>query len=175
MLLFLRRIKHYSLSPPIALASGYIFLLFGGILLYFLGFFVGNDFYRWGPPVNIMGQEVTSQLTFYMLLFLFFGHELINSWISEVVYPYIINEVQDRKAKEIRYLKGAIYICLLFTVYSNLDLLIIVNGTYSQISFFLAIILSNALAVTYINYNYIRKKKKLNKDNTTELISVSIE
>lgn len=117
-----------------------------------------------GPPVNIMGEEVTSNLIFYVLLLLFFGHQLINTWISEAVYPYIINEIQDINNVEVRYGNMALIICILFAFYSNLDLLIIVNGTYSQVSFFSAILLANGISVGYINYRYLQRKK----ENTSE-------
>lgn len=154
------RIRNGFMSPPIALISGYGFLTFGGLLIFSMGFFNNNDFITWGPPVTIMGKNVTSQVEFYTLLIFFFGHQLINCWISEVVYPYIINEVQNVNRNDIRYKKYALFICIFFAVYSNLDLLIIINGTYSQISFFLSIIIANMISVSYINYRYIKNKKE---------------
>lgn len=154
--------RQFSLliSPPVALASGFTFLTGSGILLFFTGFFINSDFFQWGPPVNIMGQDVTSNLTFYLLLVIFFGHQLINCWISQVVYPYIINEIQNVNEQRIRYQQGALIISILFAIYSNLDLLIIINGTYSQISFFLMILLANSLSVGFINYMYLHNKNQ---------------
>lgn len=40
-------VRRFALSPPIALACGYMYLIIGGIILFGLGFFKNNDFYRW--------------------------------------------------------------------------------------------------------------------------------
>lgn len=152
-------IKNVLLSPPIALTCGFLYLFLSGMVLFFMGFFDKNDFYRWGPPLNIMGKEVEDQITFYTLLLIFFIHQLINSWISEVVYPYIINEVQDLSKKEIRFKKFAILICSIFAIYSNLDLLVVVNSMFSQASFFVVILLAEFISVILINYNYMQNKK----------------
>ena len=46
----------------------------------------------------------------------------------------------------------------MFALYSEVDLLFIVVGASSQISFFLAIILANVISTTIINWYHIEKK-----------------
>ena len=160
-----QQIRSIIVSPIVPLSTGYLFLLLAAIILTTNGFFVSNDFFAWGPPVNILGSIVESQLTFYLLLFIFFFHQLINSWVSEVTYPFIINEIQDPKAMIIRYSRRtSLMIALLNALYSQLDLLFVINGSMSQVSFFVTIIVAQMISVYITNWCYLIDKRTYNED-----------
>lgn len=156
----MQRITEFTLSPVTALYSGYGFLAVGALVCFQVGFFVDNTFFRWGPPVTIIGQEILTEWLFYGLIFFLFVHQLINSWISVVVYPYIINEIQNVNVSEVRYReRGALMIAAFFNVYSMLDALLLVSATYSQVSFFSAIVLAEVVSSTWTNYHHLQKKR----------------
>ena len=70
-----------------------------GIILWAMGLYQKSRFFQWGTPVTFMNVTINDDLTYYSLLGLFFFHQLINNWINTVVYPWIINSVQDPKSE----------------------------------------------------------------------------
>ena len=152
-------------SPLLAICGGYIYLTVLGIGLYEMEFYKNSTFFSWGTPVNLMGTTVTDNNIYYLALGLFFVHQLINNWIKEVTYPWIINCIQDPKANILGYSRGvSMLIVNMFSLYSELDILFIITGVMSQISFFLVIIFANLITVSLINWKYIKKKSgKINK------------
>ena len=46
----------------------------------------------------------------------------------------------------------------MFSIYSEVDVLIIILGVMSQISFFVVIIIANIISITIINGYYIKNK-----------------
>jgi hypothetical protein len=109
-----------------------------------------------------MGTKVENEKTYYFLLFLFFLHQLINNWINEVTYPWIINCVQDPKSNNIIYSKRISMIIInMFSIYSELDVILIISGIVSQFTFFVMIILANIISISLINWQYIKKKDDL--------------
>lgn len=152
----------YTLSPPLALGAGYAFLLVGGTVLAFMGFFQQNAFLHTGPPVLVMGQQVDDWWTFCVLLVFMSAHQWINGWISDVVYPYLINEVQNVHCKEQRYGRVASNtVSTLFNVYSNLDLLFIVNASTAQWTFFVGIVCCNTLVKVWVVERYYQRRRAL--------------
>lgn len=151
---------HQSITSPVPpLIVAYLYVGILSIILYILGFYTSNQFFNWGPPVNFFGQTVESNSSFNLLLFTFFVHQLINNWISQSVYPYIINEIQDPKTVNLRYTKKVSLILInLYSLYSELDLIFIINGAVSQISFFVSIIMANIIVTTLVNSKYIDNK-----------------
>lgn len=147
-------------SPTLALSSGIVFLIITTCILQYLGFF-SSDLLKWGPPLTIFGQSIVSESTFYLLLVIFFGHQLVNNWISEVVYPWIINCVQDPKAiiQDVGISsRSALILINIHAIYSELDLFLMLAGFSSQISFVIAIICANLITSTIINYKYLQAK-----------------
>lgn len=146
-------------SPIFALSCGYIFFFVTLIILWNLGIYQNNSFFRWGPPLVFFNYTVETQKEFYLLVFITFVHQLINNWISEVVYPWIINHIQDHKSIHLQYSRiVSILIVNLHAFYSSLDLAFIINGYLSQISFFAFILLSNLITSSIINWMYIKHK-----------------
>ena len=147
-------------SPLISICTGYVYIVGLAIILHLLGFYQNSEFFRWGTPVKLMGMTIDDDRTYYGLLALFFVHQLINNWVNDVTYPWIINCVQDPKSDNLVYSrKTSMLIVNMFALYSELDMVFIISGVMSQISFFVAIILANMVSVTVINWQYIRSKK----------------
>lgn len=96
-----------------------------------------------------------------MLLLIFFIHAIVNNWISEVVYPWIVNRIQDPKSTHIEEYSKPVSLLIInfYAVYSTIDLFFVVAASYAQISFLLVLILANALTVTLVNWKYIRMKR----------------
>lgn len=151
--------KKFLLSPIVSLSAGYAFLGITITVLYSFGFYDDNSFFNWGPPIKLINVTIESKARFYGILVVFFIHQLINSWVSEAVYPWIVNKIQDSKTKHLEYSNSACLLIVNFhAVYSTLDMIFIVNGAISQISFLLMIILANIVSVTVINWSYLKKK-----------------
>lgn len=149
-----------SLSPIHSLLCGYIFLVVVIMTLYGFGFYDNSQYFQWGPPVIFFDNEIQSNTVFYLLICLIFLHELITNWIWEVVYPWVINNVQNPKITNLRYSKAS---CMMIvnanSLYSQLHLAFLVNGITSQISFLIALILADFITITIINWQYIKDKE----------------
>lgn len=151
--------RHILTSPLLCICTGYIYVFILGISLYFMGFYQDSTFFQWGPPITMMGRTITDQSTFYLLLALFLCHQLINNWINDVTYPWIINCIQDPKSTDIYYSrKTSLLIVNMFALYSELDMLVLIASIMTQISFFIVIIIANVISVTVINWQYIKHK-----------------
>lgn len=147
-------------SPAIILTVGYIQLIAVSIIAHFSGVYDNNDFFRWGPPITIINHTITSSLGFWILWIVYFMHQLMNAWVSEVVYPWQINEIQDPKMETMTYSRvTSLFMVNAFAFYSTLDMIFIVTAAISQVSLLCAILIANAICVTVVNGKYLEKKK----------------
>lgn len=154
------QLRNKTLSPIIPLVAGYLFLLISAGIMGLTGFFIDSTFLQWGPPVSLMGQEITSQFQFYLMLSIFFGRQLINTWIDQTTYPFILNEIQDPKTEAVKYsCFTSLSIVLANALYSELGLLFAVAGATTQISFFVAIVTAELLAEGIVNWCHLARKR----------------
>jgi len=155
--------NHFSnrfTSPLNSIVIGYVYIGFLGIFMFFSGFYQNSSFFSYGIPVTFMGTTIDDEHTYYTILVLFFVHQVINNLINDVTYPWIINCIQDPKCHDIVYSKRTSMIIVnLFALYSELDMILIISGVMSQITFFLMIICANMLSVTIVNWQYIKDKQ----------------
>lgn len=163
------RMNHFRskiTSPVKALSAAYLYI---GIVCYIfscMGLYDESTFFEWGPPIQFLGSAIDDDSTYYFLLCMVFVHQLLNNCVNEVTYPWIINCVQDSKSKDIVYgEKASLVLINMFTVYSELDVIIIIAGVTSQISFFCVIIIANILSVSIINWQYIIAKRDVLPNN----------
>lgn len=153
-------------SPAKIMSVAYFYVVIISVSLYTSGFYQNSSFFAWGPPIKFFGQDITSQFTFYFLLLLIFFHQIVNNCVNSVVYPWIINSVQDPKNRNMEYSNiTALFLLNLFDIYSQLDVIFIVTGFMSQISFVCVVSFSNLITSTYINYQYLKAKEQLNGEN----------
>ena len=152
---------HGATSPLKALTGGYIVLGLSALMFHVYGLYNNSTFFSWGPPFTFMDRNIQSQGEFYVLLLIFFIHAIVNNWISEVVYPWIVNRIQDPKSTHIEEYSKPVSLLIInfYAVYSTIDLFFVVAASYAQISFLLVLILANALTVTLVNWKYIRMKR----------------
>jgi|LauGreSuBDMM15SN_2_FD.fasta_scaffold171305_2 hypothetical protein len=149
-------------SPLFSVIVGYIYIIILVIILYIKGFYENSTFFSIGVPITLFGKTIDDNNTYYTILILFFIHQLINNFINNITYPWLINCIQDPKSKNIIYSKKtSLLIINLFSLYSELDVILIVSGIMSQISFFFVIILANVISDTFINWQYIKKKNNI--------------
>jgi len=151
----------FTLSPMVAMSIAYIYIIF--IILYFYGnnYYVDNTFFSWGPPVKFFHKQITSFSDFYFLQGVIFFHQLVNNWVNSVVYPWIINNIQDPKDKTLLYpSRTSLILINLFNIYSEFDVIFIVMGFSSQISFVFFIIAANIISSTIINIKHIKNKEE---------------
>lgn len=148
-------------SPLCAMGAAYVYIFIVIISFYFLGYYTGNNFFNWGPPITLFGKTVETQKDFYLLHLLIFFHQILNNWVNNVVYPWMINDIQDRKNKKMIYGKRvSLLLTNLFAVYSEIDVMFIIVGFVSQISFFFTVSLANIITSTVINYRHIEEKRE---------------
>lgn len=159
--------RYTSPAVSMTVAYGYLTIIVG--ILFGINFYQGNLFFRWGPPIMFFGAEITTPRGFYFLHVLIFFHQLVNNYVNTVVYPWIINVVQDPKNTYIDY---PVWACVLlvnaFDIYSQVDTIFILMGFTSQISFVLNIIVANLITSTYINLKYLKQKKYVKYVNSLE-------
>lgn len=143
----------------------YVYVTFIGFVLYGTGFYSGSTFFQWGPPTTFFGKTVGENSTFYGLHLLIFFHQIINNCVNSVVYAWIINSVQDPKNRKMEYTKNvSLLIINFFDVYSEMDMVLIIGGFMSQISFVVTIILANMITSTYVNNRYLEAKMSNNEE-----------
>ncbi len=148
-------------SPIIVMSIAYLYIVIVGIVLYATGFYEDSTFFNWGPPIKFFNHSVVTEKEFYSLHLLIFVHQLVNNCVNSIVYPWIINSIQDPKNKNLEYSRWVSLILVnAFNIYSELDLVFIIVGFMSQISFVMTICLANAITSTYINNNYIKEKDR---------------
>jgi hypothetical protein len=134
--------------------------------LYLFDFYTDNTFFHWGPPVKFFNKNITSHKQFNYLLLIIFFHQIINNIVSCVVYPWIINSVQDPKNIIMEYSNfTTLFLVNLFDIYSQFDVVIIVSGISSQISFIVIIIIANFITSTVINFFHLKNKDEQRKNN----------
>jgi len=159
---------HFSktTSPLITISVAYVYVILIIAILYSSDFYKDSNFFSWGPPIKFFNKEITSQTTFYLIHILIFIHQIINNWVNAVVYAWIINSVQDHKTKTMEYPKW-LSLCIInfFNIYSEIDVIFILMGFMSQISFVVTIITANCLTSTYINNKYITQKNTQNEND----------
>lgn len=154
-----------KLSPLLSICTGYVYISILATCLYTMNLYENSTFFMWGPPITIMGKIIQDNTTFYVILGLFFVHQLINNWINCVTYPWIINCVQDPKSRDLMYSKKtSLIIVNMFALYSELDMLVLIAGIMSQVSFFIVIITANVISTSVINWQYINKQKIIELD-----------
>lgn len=157
----------HSLSPIFSLICGHIFLVGIIFTLYGFGFYDHSTYFSWGVPVVFFDYEITSTLLFYLLLSIVFVHQLISNWIYEVVYPWVINTIQNRNTTELNYSKATcITIVNMNSLYSQLHFAFLINGITSQVSFLVVLVLADFITLSYVNWQYV--KDKTVKDKTVE-------
>jgi hypothetical protein len=89
-------------------------------------------------------------------------HQIVNNWINSVVYPWILNDIQNRKNRDMLYSASTSLLLInLFDIYSELDVVFIIGGFSSQISFVITLICANLITSTHINYKHIKAKKSI--------------
>lgn len=155
-----------KISPIITMSIAYAYVAIIGFILYFTGFYEGNTFFNWGPPIVFFGKTIEKTSTFYGLHILIFFHQIINNCVNSIVYAWILNSVQDPKTSQIEYRKKvALLIINFFDIYSELDMVFIIGGFMSQISFVCTVMFANMITSTYINHRYLLLKEENNREN----------
>jgi len=150
--------NNVKITPQYALLLAYIFLFLVIIYFFSLKYLSNNNYFKWGPPIKIFQIEINNYNEFNILLFIYFVNEIINSLLSAVVYSWIINCIQDPKSKNTFYSKNkSLFLIILFTFYSQLNLIFVINGSFSQISVFVATLSGGLITSLYINSNYINR------------------
>lgn len=158
-----------TLSPVYSLGCGFAFMIVIVLTFYFTGFYNDSTYFQWGPPVIFFDHNITTTGTFYLLLILVFLHQLITNWIYEVVYPWIINTVQNQKHTTLDRSKPTCLAIVNFnSLYNQIHLAFIINGMTSQISFLLALILADFITLSYINWQYIKDKTILDQTSPVQ-------
>lgn len=158
-------------SPIISVFIGYLYIFILGIIFYFCGLYKNSKFFSFGTPVNFMGTEINDDRVYYILILLFFFHQLINNFVNDVTYPWIINCVQDPKSKNLVYSKCvSLTVINMFSLYSELDVMFIVAGVLSQFPFFISLIIANVISVSFINWQYIKQKDNFYNDEYFDIV-----
>lgn len=160
----------FTLSPIHSLVCGYALMIVIILTFYALGFYNDSQYFGWGPPVDFFYHVIETKTAFYILLLLVFTHQLVTNWIYEVVYPWVINTVQNQRQTTLNYSKPT---CLLIinlnSLYNQIHLAFIISGMTAQISFLIALIAADFITLSYINWHYIKEK------TVTEQSEIEIE
>lgn len=124
--------------------------------MYQMNFYSDSEYFRWGVPVVIFKRVVDSNTEFYILLLLYMMNRMINTMVTEIVYTWIINCVQDPKSQNTYYsYRVSLLIVLLNAMHISINRMFTVNGINSQVSFLLVDLIGNAIVIGYTNKKFI--------------------
>jgi len=152
----MHKYNNIYLTPLVVILGAYIYLSFFIFILYQLDFYHNSEYFRWGPPVIVFRKIVNSTFEFYFLLSLFFFNKMINTLITEVVYTWIVNCIQDPKSNNTYYSKNiSLLIILLNSGHLSINFMFAINSLGSQISFLIVDFLGNILVIFYTNKCFI--------------------
>jgi len=158
------------LSPAKTIFLGYTYVITISIVFHLLSLYENSTFFHWGPPVVFFGKSLEGNTVFYSLHLTMFFHQIVNNCVNSIVYPWIINYVQDPKCKDPIYSKPvSILIINLFDIYSQIDTIFILMGFLSQISFVFTISFANILTSSLINYGYLKRKEGRNETEDEQI------
>jgi len=173
---FETRRKWYA-NPKFALTIGVLEIT---LLLYTLTSInvIEGQFFRFGPPIHLFQYEINGKAEFAGILFIVFLHQLVFTWLSEVVQPWIMNEVQDPSVKHLSFSKPQTIVLInIYYIYFSLNSVIVVNVSLSQLSFLCVMIVADFIATTSLNIHYVWNKKSplpLIRGNLLQKITTSI-
>jgi hypothetical protein len=154
-------LKNKLTSPLTSVLGGYTYVGFLAAFLYYNDFYNDSTLFTWGVPVTFMGKTVTDEKTYYLILLMLFIHQLINNWVNDVAYPFILNNVQNKSCNTFIYPKSVTILLInLFDIYSQVDMILLISGMSSQITFFAVLLLANLVASTLINLQYLNEREK---------------
>jgi len=157
----------------VSLGIAYFYVLVMGIIFWGLGFYENSTFFNFGcskdSPIYFFNKKIESMTDFWFLQIMIFFHQLINNLLNTVVYPWIINVVQNKNCLVIEESKKTtLFIVNLFDLYSEIDLVLILVGFTSQISFVIIICLANLITTTITTKKYLKNKNRLEGENVVE-------
>ncbi len=157
--------NNICLTPLKVIIGAYIFLAIFMTIMFQMNMYHENDYFTWGPPLVIFKKHISSTSEFYILLVLFFINKMINTTITEIVYTWIVNCIQDPKSNNTFYPKNiALMIVLMNSAHLSINSMFTVNGASSQVSFLLVDILGNLLVIYYTNKRFIERIDNQNRD-----------
>jgi len=151
--------RKWYINPQFALMVGVVEIV---VLIYVLRTLnmMESNFFQFGPPIQLFQYTITTTKEYCIILFIFFIHQIVFTWLNEVVGPWILNEVQDTNVRTITFSKPRTIVMInMYYVYFTLNNVIVVNVSFSQLAFLLAILLADLIATTTLNLHYIWNKK----------------
>jgi len=155
----IKNTRRWYASPKLAVAGGLIEV---AALLYFLRGVnvIEGSFFNIGPPVQLFQYTVRGQYEYLGILAVFFFHQLVFTWVAEIVSPWILNEIQDPKCKSLSYSKSqTLTIINLYYTYFTINSVLVLNVSTSQITFLFVILAADLIATTALNLHYVWTKK----------------
>jgi len=160
----MRPLSWYA-NPQWAITGGVLEIL---LLVYLLRSWniVESSFFRIGPPIQLFQYTIEDEKEYIGILFVFFVHQLVFTWLSEVVAPWILNEIQDPKCRTLTFSKSqSILMMNLYYIYFTINSFLLVNISLSQISFLVTILAADLIAVTVVNMHYVWNKKSFSSNH----------
>jgi hypothetical protein len=152
-------IKMKILTVKNIMIGSILYLVIISILFKTLGFYTNSTFFSFTHNITFFSVTIDTYETYIAIHIIIFFHQLIQNLVNTVVYPWIINEVQNNNCKHLTYKKcTTILIINAFDIYSELDMILILYGFTTQISFVINIILANVITTTITSINYIKNK-----------------
>jgi len=151
--------RKWFANPKFALICGMIEI--GGLILVLTTLnIIEGSFFRFGPPVQLFQYTITGQKEFVGIMTVFFVHQVVFTWLNEVVAPWILNEVQDSNVHVISFSKSQTLVLInVYYAYYTLNSVLLVNFSLSQLSFLCVMLLADFIATTTLNLHYIWHKK----------------
>jgi len=151
--------RKWFANPKFALTCGMLEIT---LLIYVLVQFkvVEGEFFRFGPPIQLFQYKITGNTEFASILAVFFFHQLVFTWLNEVVSPWILNEIQDPSNRYLTFSKPQTLVLInVYYVYFTLNSVLVVNVSLSQLSFLCGMLLADFIATTSLNLYYVWHKK----------------
>lgn len=136
---------------------------FAIIVVFFavMGLFEGN-FFNIGPSSNVVlfGLKIDTWSKWTAIVVFNFIDMIIFEWSTEVIRPFILNEIQDPKSRELNISKTRVFLIInAYEFCTYVRHVINFSMVFTQIDLLFAVFLGNFVSQNLTTYNYIKDKK----------------
>jgi hypothetical protein len=147
-------------TPKNIIFISLLYLIMVTIIFKFLGFYEQSTFFSFNYKITFFNAKIDKYETYVAIHTIIFIHQTFLNLINTIVYPWIINEVQNKNCRTLSYKPiTTVIIVNAFDIYSQLDMVLILMGFTTQISFVINIIISNLITNTITTCNYVKNKR----------------
>lgn len=154
--------KFKRFTNPLFAAKALLAWQSGAVVLFAVFGLYEGDFFSMGPSdhLELFGVAIDSWWKWSGLMTYCFFDMIMYEWSSEVIRPFIMNNIQDFKCKLIPQTRmNSYFIVSSFEICGYLRMIVNFHIIFTQIDFIVSMFLGNMLSLYYTTTIYLRGRK----------------